>query len=72
MTEQKLESKFHKWYVGGEGEVEERPLVELAPSHTLRAITLEEVLAEYRNYVRDPKAELPEILVEELRKIGQI
>lgn len=60
MTE-KFESIFHKRYVGGEGEVEEKPITLVSEVHTaIRPTTLEEVEAEYRWYVGDPKAELPE------------
>ncbi len=34
--------------------------------------TYEDILKEYRMYVKDPKAELPEELLKELRKLGKI
>ena len=71
MTEQKFESKFHKMYVGGEGEIEEKVL-HITPSVEVQPRTLEDILEEYRRYVNDPKAELPEIVLEELRKLGKI
>ena len=72
MTEQKFESKFHKWYVGGEGEVEEAPLNLLRPSSEFRPITVEEVLIEYRKYIGDPTAELPEEILADLRIMGKV
>jgi hypothetical protein len=59
MTE-KFESKFHQRYVGGQGEVveDERPVIEVKV--TIPQTTREQVLEEYRKYIRDPKAELPE------------
>lgn len=60
MTE-KFESEFHKRYVGGEGEVEEKPVKFGLPSTgEIRLTTLEDLLAEYRWYLRDPNAQLPE------------
>ena len=65
MTE-KFESDFHKRYVGGEGEVEEKPIVLVSPVRPLiKPTTLEEVEAEYRWYVGDKTAVLPE----EIRQI---
>lgn len=71
MTEQKFDSKFHKMYVGGEGEVIETPL-HTTTSMEIQPRTLEDILEEYRRYVNDPKAELPEIVLTELRKLGKI
>lgn len=34
--------------------------------------TYEDILKFYRVYVNDPKAELPEEVIEELKKIGKI
>lgn len=60
MTE-KFESQFHKRYVGGEGEVEEKPIILISPNRSvIRPTTLEEVEDEYRRYVGDMTAELPE------------
>lgn len=47
------------------------------PLHTTTSMeiqprTLEDILEEYRRYVNDPKAELPEIVLTELRKLGKI
>lgn len=67
MTERIFESAFHKRYVGGEGEVLEKRVATTDDKDDLKVggITEERVLEEYRKYVRDPKAELPE----EIRKI---
>ncbi len=62
MTE-KFESKFHRWYVGGHGEIEEKPLASESRA-TIRRITLEEVLGQYRKYVNDPSAELPDSVIQ--------
>lgn len=70
MTET-FENIFHKRYVGGVGEVKEKPLprqVEVP----LRARTYEDVLAEYRWYMRDKTAELPDEIMEELVKQGMV
>ena len=72
MTEQKFDSKFHKWYVDGEGEVEEKPINLIGPVTEMREITVEEILLEYRKYIGDPNAELPEIVMEDLRKLGKV
>lgn len=56
-----FESEFHKKYVGGEGEVVEKP-VKNEPKINVRGTTEEEVLIEYRRYIRDPLAELPEAI----------
>lgn len=69
MTE-KFESKFHKRYVGGTGEVDEaeRPVQEkkMSDDHTT---SFGEVLYEYRKYTNDPKAELPESIMNTLLAI---
>ena len=49
MTE-KFESKFHRWYVGGQGEIEEKTHIALESSPIVRGITYEQVLREYRKY----------------------
>lgn len=56
-----FESKFHKNYVGGVGEIVEP----IKPSRVetrnqVRPTTYEEVLLEYRRYIGDMDAELPE------------
>ncbi len=63
MTE-KFESKFHRWYVGGQGEIEEKTHIALESSPIVRGITYEQVLREYRKYVNDPSAELPESVLQ--------
>ena len=62
MAERIFESAFHKKYVGGEGEILEKTVSTLDDKDSLRVrrTTEEEVLEEYRRYVRDPKAELPQ------------
>lgn len=65
MAERIFESEFHKKYVGGEGEVLGKTvLMPDTKGNGMGRTTEEEVLEEYRRYVRDPKAELPE----EIRK----
>ncbi len=64
MTE-KFESIFHKRYVGGQGEVcEMEKQNREKKKETAVMTTLEDVLFEYRKYVNDPKAELPEIIMD--------
>jgi len=67
---EKFDSMFHKKYVGGEGEIVEKELP--TPSNTIEAETFEDLLAQYRKYVNDPKAELPKETVEELRLLGKV
>ena len=71
MCEKIFQSKFHKWYVGGEGEVAEEQPRE-SSTQPIRARTIEEILAEYRWYVNDSKAELPEEVLEHLKVAGKI
>lgn len=72
MIENKFDSKFHKFYVGGgEGVIEDKPFVEI-PRQEVRPQTLADVLAEYRAYVKDSKAELPAAIMDELRLQGKI
>ncbi|KKT36631.1 MAG: hypothetical protein UW26_C0042G0004 [Candidatus Collierbacteria bacterium GW2011_GWF1_44_12] len=75
MTETKgnqtFQSEFHRRYVGGEGEVVERPMAVLS-TRVIDAKTYQDVLSEYRWYMRDPKAELPEEIVEILKTIGKV
>ena len=53
-----FESTFHKQYVGGAGEVVEKPMIP-RESTILIGHSYEEILAEYRRYVGDSSAELP-------------
>ncbi len=72
MAKNKFESEFHKRYVGDEdGTVEERLFRSWERTH-LAAMTVEEILAEYRKYVGDPEAEFPEELKKELKLQGKI
>jgi hypothetical protein len=57
MTE-KFESDFHKRYVGGQGDVEEKETF-VFPAKNVEKIPYDEILAEYRKYVGDSDAELP-------------
>ncbi len=65
-----FEDIFHKKYVGGVGEVREKPVQ--VSDLVLRGQTPEDVLAEYRWYMRDANAQLPEVILEELRTQGKI
>lgn len=68
-----FESAFHKRYVGGEGEVRQPELAEYASPwerNVLPSTTLEDILEEYRWYMRDQNAELPEELKKHLLTIG--
>jgi hypothetical protein len=67
----KFDSEFHRRYVGGEGEVEDKPSVD-GKQPRLEGMSVEEILEEYRRYVGDAEAELPEWLVEQLILIGKI
>lgn len=51
--------------------IEDKQFVEV-DTNTIRPQTVEDVLAEYRAYVRDPKAQLPSAILEELRLQGKI
>lgn len=77
MTE-KFDSKFHKEYVRGEGEVVEK-LSDISSQTRLpdgqvsvASRTYEDVLAEYRWYIRDPEAVLPEEIEKQLELLGVI
>jgi len=71
MTEKIFESKFHKWYVGGEGVIVEKPFVDIRQER-LPVIDYESILSFYRMYVNDPKAELPGEILEKLKSYGKI
>lgn len=66
MTEKKFETEFHKRYVGGEGEVAEKEKPK-SVAGTIRGMSYEDVLAEYRWYVRDSEAELPKEVEKQLQ-----
>ena len=70
MTE-KYDSKFHKLYVGGDGEVTDTPLMTMGRQEYPR-ISYEDVLVEYRKYIGDSSAELPEIVIEQMKNLGLI
>jgi len=64
MTERIFESAFHKRYVGGEGEVVDLETGAMEKKVGESIVTsYEAVLAEYRRYVGDPIAELPEEVI---------
>lgn len=76
MVDEKFDSAFHKKYVGGVGSVDEGPVKE-PKHHWYEPVTAEtkydlyeEVLKDYREYVRDNKADLPEEVKEDLKKLG--
>ncbi|HOX95805.1 MAG TPA: hypothetical protein PLI45_00270 [Candidatus Woesebacteria bacterium] len=67
-----FDSEFHRRYVGGDGVVCEGPIVLISPMKTeIRPTTYEEVLADYRRYVGDPKAELPDEIKKTLLAINR-
>jgi hypothetical protein len=71
--EAKFESEFHKWYVGGEGEVEppkSEPRFLPAEKRSTRSLTMSEILDQYRWYVGDETAQLPKALEQHLLAIG--
>lgn len=66
-----FDSVFHKRYVGGEGDVKADTSSNNADIDSgYVSTTLEDVLAEYRWYINDQKAELPESLVKQLLSMG--
>ena len=74
MTE-KFDNKFHKKYVGGEGEIDishwTLDILDLERNMVVKR-SHEDVLAEYRWYVRDPEATLPEEVLKQLDLLGVI
>ena len=68
--ENKFDNQFHKRYIGEPGDVVDRSLPRL--STDMPILSYEDILKEYRAYVRDPKAELPEEILETLRLGGKI
>lgn len=59
-----FKSEFHKRYVGGEGRVEDGPIVLISPEKVFaKPTTLAEVEKEYRWYMNDPEAVLPQDIV---------
>jgi hypothetical protein len=54
------ESEFHRRYVGGVGGMIMEEDINFMKPIILPEITEDEVLAEYRKYVGDPEAQLPE------------
>ena len=66
-----FDSIFHKRYVDGSGVAIDKgePFV---PKNEVRGQTYDDILAEYRAYVGDSEAELPEDIIEGLRKLGKI
>lgn len=72
MTEQNFESGFHKKYVGGDGRVEDGVNSTPRAVFEIKPIAYEDILKEYRRYVGDSQAELPEEILAELRLLGKI
>jgi len=74
MTETKgnqtFQSEFHRRYVGGEGEVVEKPVFRAISEY--EGVSYEKILAEYRWYMRDAAAELPEEIMEMLKVCGKV
>ncbi len=70
MTEQ-FDSIFHKRYVDGSGVVIDKG-IPFVPKNEIRTQSYEELLAEYRRYMRDPKAEFTEEMLVELSRLGKI
>ena len=71
MTE-KFDSKFHKQYVSGLGEVEEQSILILKNEKTIQAESVEDIKAWYRDYVGDSKAELPLEVLRNFVALGKI
>ena len=72
MTEKRVfDSNFHKWYVGGEGEVNlgSEPF---KPKNEVEGKKYKELLEEYRIHMSDPKAEFTEEILQELKILGKI
>jgi hypothetical protein len=73
MVEKRIcESNFEKQYLGltdDEAIVVEKGTPEVCKP--IRSKTLEDVLAEYRLYMGDPKAELPQEILDDLNKMGK-
>lgn len=67
----KYDSNFHKRYLDGSGVVIDKG-APYAPKNEIRGQTYEDILAEYRMYMNDPKAEFTEEMLEELRRLGKI
>ncbi|HCQ31564.1 TPA: hypothetical protein DIU27_04250 [Candidatus Collierbacteria bacterium] len=69
---EKFKDKFHKEYVGGSGPIEDQSCSSVISEARLVALSYEEILAEYRKYVKDPTAELPEEILMQLRIAGKV
>jgi len=69
---EKFKDKFHKVYVGGSGPVENHSCSSVMAEARVIALSYEEILAEYRKYVKDPTAELPEEILMQLRIAGKV
>ncbi|EKD52619.1 MAG: hypothetical protein ACD_61C00288G0001 [uncultured bacterium] len=68
---EKFDSQFHKKYVGGEGPIMEDARKPVTIDTTYGGISIQDVLSDYRRYVGDPTAELPEEILEELIMAGK-
>jgi hypothetical protein len=69
---EKFDNKFHLEYVSGEGVVKESLQRAATSESTFRGMTFEDILAEYRWYVGDPTAELPEEVMDRLIITGKV
>lgn len=70
MAEQ-FDSIFHKRYVDGSGVVIDKG-TSIVPKNEIRPQSYGDLLAEYRRYMNDPKAEFTQEILEELTKLGKI
>jgi len=73
MTEKRIfDSNFHRWYVGEGNGVVDLGSEPYKSKNEIRGQTYEDLLAQYRRYVNDPKAEFTQEILEELRRLGKI
>ncbi len=66
-----FDSIFHKRYVDGSGVVIDKG-VPFTPKNEVKGQTYDELLADYRRYMRNPKAEFTQEMLEELARLGKI
>lgn len=71
MTEKKYDSNFHRWYLGESGgEIEPSETYEIPSPIRVVKTTINDILRDYRWYMRDKSAELPQEWVDEMLKLG--
>lgn len=70
MTEKKYDSKFHRWYVGETGGEIDGEFIKIGEFQKVKKYTIRELLEDYRWYMRDKNAELPQEWVDELLRLG--